>query len=213
MCCGMLATCSENDRRFSSPVRLSVDAWSCVSAITRSSPMRAPASLASVAEVLHLASSTSSPGSPVAWITPTVRPMIDTGTHRPRGALGAGCAASGTRRGRRCRRRAESGRAGRPGSGRVSRRCSTAALRRGRPPAMRSRWAWLLSASSSSTGDSGSTAAKDRSITSMTSGSPSAMSSAFASRLSNRWRRAWVSRMAASRSPASMASVSSAVAP
>ena len=44
--------------------------------------MRAPASLASVARSSTWSSSTLAPASPVAWITPTVRPMIDTGTQR-----------------------------------------------------------------------------------------------------------------------------------
>ena len=55
---------------------------------------------------------------------------------------------------------------------------------------MRSRCAWLLSASRSSTGDSGTTVAKARWIASWASGSPSAISSAFASRVSNSRRRA-----------------------
>ena len=42
------ATRCSNDRRFKRPVRLSVVAWSWVSAMTRSRPIRAPDSLASV---------------------------------------------------------------------------------------------------------------------------------------------------------------------
>ena len=44
--------------------------------------MRAPASLASVERSWIWFSSTSSSGFPVAWITPTARPMTETGTHR-----------------------------------------------------------------------------------------------------------------------------------
>ena len=46
--CGTAATFSEKERRLSSPVSVSVDACSWVSAMTRSKPIRAPASLASV---------------------------------------------------------------------------------------------------------------------------------------------------------------------
>ena len=75
----------------SSPVSVSVEACSCVSAMTRSNPIRAPASLANVVRSWTWESSTSTRGLSVAWITPTVRPMIDTGTHsaesRPCGRL------------------------------------------------------------------------------------------------------------------------------
>ena len=46
-------------------------------------------------------------------------------------------------------------------------------------------------------------------MTSMTSGSPSAMSSALASRLSKRWRCTWASRISAWRSASDMAALSS----
>ena len=88
---GIAWTRSEKDRRLSSPVSVSVEACNCVSAMTRSRPIRAPANLASVARSSTRSSSTFAPGSPVAWITPTVRPMMETGTQsaerRPSGRL------------------------------------------------------------------------------------------------------------------------------
>ena len=60
----------------------------------------------------------------------------------------------------------------------------------GEAEAMRRRCAWLLSASSSSMGASGTMAENDRSMTWTTSGSPSAMSRALARRLSNLCPRA-----------------------
>ena len=203
---GTAANRSEKDRRLSSPVRVSVDACSWVSAMTRSSPMRAPASLARVARSLISLSSTSASGVPVAWMTPTVRPMMDTGTHRadirPCGRLrsfGHASRSSLSEKTCTCARRAAGQRSGestvQPGGSPP-----------GPTPAMRERWAWLLSASNNSTGESSSTSANERSITSMTSGSPSAMSSALARRLSNCWRCAWMSRIEASRSPAEIAS-------
>ena len=70
---------------------MSVEACNCVSAMTRRRPIRAPASLASVARSSSLSSFISVTGSPVAWITPTVRPMMETGTQvadsRPSGRL------------------------------------------------------------------------------------------------------------------------------
>ncbi len=48
-CAGTAATFCEKERRLKSPVSVSVEACSCVSAMTRSSPIRAPASLARVA--------------------------------------------------------------------------------------------------------------------------------------------------------------------
>ena len=70
---------------------VSVDACNWVSAMTRSKPIRAPASLASVVRSWIWESSTSASGLSVAWITPTVRPMMETGTHsaemRPCGRL------------------------------------------------------------------------------------------------------------------------------
>ena len=46
--CGTAATFSEKERRLRRPVSVSVDACSWVSAMTRSKPIRAPASLARV---------------------------------------------------------------------------------------------------------------------------------------------------------------------
>ena len=113
--------------------------------------------------------------------TPTVRPMIDIGTHtaehrpcaRPR-SFGQASSASLSANRWVCARRAAgqcSGEStGQPGASPSATLDTT----------MRSRSAWLLSASSSSTGASGTTVAKARSIASCASGSPSAISSTLA---------------------------------
>jgi hypothetical protein len=46
-------------------------------------PEAGPSLVGEGLEIWTVSSSTTTPGSPVAWMTPTARPMIDTGTHTP----------------------------------------------------------------------------------------------------------------------------------
>jgi len=135
-------------------------------------------------------SSAVTPGSPVAWMTPTVRPMIDTGTQtaeqrpwgRPR-SFGHTPSSSLSANRWTCERRA----AGQP-SGESTVQPGGSPV--GDDTTMRARWAWLLSASSTSTAEVGTVAANARSTVSSTSGSLSAISSSLARWVSNSRRRA-----------------------
>ena len=171
-------------------MRLSVLACSWVSAMIRCIPRRAPAWLASVWRSWTTRSSTSVPGAVVPWMTPTVRPMIATGTQtapqrpwgRPR-SLGHTPSSSLSAKRCTCDRRAAGHWSGestlQPGGSPV-----------GDATTIRFRCAWLLSASSTSSEVSDTVVVSARSTVSRTSGSLSAISSSLARWVSNSRRRA-----------------------
>ena len=140
-------------RRFMRPVRPSVEACICVSAMMRNMPSRFPAWLASTCSEATCSSPSGSAIGRVACTTPTVRPMIDTGTHTapngsPPRSRSIGHPSSSSLCGNTwvCARRAATHR-----SGDVTAHPGLHPSSSASTDTTRSRCAWLLSASNRST--------------------------------------------------------------